>query len=157
MSIFLGWPVRPPGSHRLQPWIRPCPRYATCTAPLFRSELQLRILGLLLLNADERWTTNELARRLDATPLAVHRELHRALDAGLVAREAIGRTYIYRVVRESPLYEPLALLLERTVGVEPELRRVLEDIPGVDAAFIHGSFATKEKIRPSSERRVRAR
>ena len=39
-----------------------------------------------------------------------------ALDSGLVAREAIGRTYIYQVVRESPLFEPLELLLERTVN-----------------------------------------
>jgi predicted nucleotidyltransferase len=42
-------------------------------------------------------------------------------------------------------------LLERTVGVEAELRRALVDVPGVDAAFIHGSFAKKNKLRPTSD------
>jgi predicted nucleotidyltransferase len=124
---------------------------APATLPIFRSELQLRLLGLVLLNADRAWTTPELAERLGATSVSVHRELHRALDAGLLEREAIGRTYLYRAATHSPLHEPLHLLLERTVGVEPELRRALEDVPGVDAAFIHGSFATGTKIRPTSD------
>lgn len=123
----------------------------TAALPIFRSELQLRILGLLLLSPDRPWTTPDLAKRLDATPVTIHRELHRALDAGLLVREAIGRTYLYRAATNSPLYEPLRLLLERTVGIEVELRRALEDVPGVEAAFIHGSFAKKTKIKPSSD------
>lgn len=123
----------------------------TAVLPIFRSELQLRILGLVILRPDRTWTTSELAKRLDATSVSVHRELHRALDAGLLAREAIGKTYLYRAATDSPLYEPLRLLLERTVGIEAELRRALEDVPGVEAAFIHGSFARKTKIKPTSD------
>ncbi len=118
---------------------------------IFRSELQLRLLGLLILHPDRAWTTLELTRRLDATPVSIHRELHRALDAGLLEREAIGRTYLYRGATSSPLYEPLRLLLERTVGIEVELRRALEDVPGVEAAFIHGSFATETRLQPAGD------
>jgi predicted nucleotidyltransferase len=118
---------------------------------LFRSELQLRLLGLLLLNPQETWTASELARRLEATSVSVHRELHRGLAAGLLVREAVGRTYLYRAATDSPLYEPLRLLLERTVGVEAELRRALEGVRGVEAAFIHGSFAKQTKIKPTSD------
>jgi predicted nucleotidyltransferase len=124
---------------------------ATAALPIFRSELQLRILALMLLGPGRTWTTPELAKRLDASPVTVHRELHRALDAGLLMREAIGRTYLYRAATDSPLYEPLRLLLERTVGIEVELRSALEDVPGVEAAFIHGSFAQKTKIKPTSD------
>lgn len=109
------------------------------------------MLGLLILGPHETRTAPELARRLGATPVSIHRELHRALDAGLLVRDPIGRTYLYRAATDSPLYEPLRLLLERTVGIEPELRRALEDVPGVEAAFIHGSFAKKTKIRPTSD------
>jgi predicted nucleotidyltransferase len=119
--------------------------------PLFRSELQLRILGLVLLNPDEPWTSRELARRLGSTGVSTHRELHRALAAGLLVREPIGRTYLYRAATDSPLYEPLRLLLERTVGVETDLRRTLEDLDGVDAAFIYGSFAKNGRIKPTSD------
>lgn len=124
---------------------------STTALPIFRSELQLRVLGLTLLNPERTWTTPELATRLGATPVSVHRELHRALDAGLLEREAIGRTYLYRGATESPLYEPLRLLLERTVGIEPEIRRALEDVPGVETALIHGSFAKDAAIRPTSD------
>src|SRR5207249_5483543 len=70
---------------------------------------------------------------------------------GLLLREPIGRTFLYRAATDSPLYEPLRLLLERTVGIEVELRSALEDVPGVEAAFIHGSFAQKTKIKPTSD------
>lgn len=124
---------------------------AATALPIFRSELQLRMLGLVILNADRAWTALELASRLEATSVSVHRELHRALDAGLLEREAIGRTYLYRGATDSPLHEPLRELLERTVGIEPELRRALEEVPGIEAAFIHGSFASGTKIRPTSD------
>lgn len=118
---------------------------------LFRSELQLRMMGLLLLNPQETWTASELTKRLEATSISVHRELHRGLSAGLLVRDAVGRTYLYKAATDSPLYEPLRLLLERTVGVEPELRRALEGVRGVEAAFIHGSFAKQTKIKPTSD------
>jgi predicted nucleotidyltransferase len=109
------------------------------------------MLGLLLLNPERTWTSRELAERLGATLVSVHRELHRALGSGVITREAVGRTYIYRAAADSPLYEPLRMLLDRTVGVEVELRRALEGIPGVEAAFIHGSHARKAKLRPTSD------
>jgi predicted nucleotidyltransferase len=119
--------------------------------PIFRSELQLRLLGLLLLNSDRTWTATDLAKSLNATPVSTHRELHRALSAGLLTREPIGRTYLYRAATESPLYEPLRLLLERTVGIEAELREALDGVPGIEAAFIHGSFANGTTLRPDSD------
>ncbi len=89
--------------------------------------------------------------RLDAGGVGVHRELHRALSAGVVVREGIGRTYLYRAAIESPLYDPLRQLLERTVGVQPELAAALNDVEGVEAAFLHGSIAEATRIRPTSD------
>lgn len=119
--------------------------------PLFRSELQLRLLGLILLAPEQWWTTEELRGRLGAPAATIHRELHRALDAALVEREAIGRTFRYRAATRSPLYEPLRELLERTVGLETGLRQVLADAPGVEAAAIYGSYARGSRVRPTSD------
>jgi predicted nucleotidyltransferase len=121
------------------------------SSSLFRSDTQARLLGLLLLNPDRPWTAAELVRRLAATPVTVHRELHRALEEGIITREGIGRTFLYRAATDSPLYEPLVQLLERTVGVEAELRRVLNDVPGVDSAFIHGSSVGGAGVKPTSD------
>ena len=119
--------------------------------PIFRSELQARLLGLLLLNPEREWTAPEIAERLGATAVTAHRELHRALDGGLITRTSIGRSYLYQAAGDSPLYAPLREILERTVGVEAELRRAIERTPGVEAAFIHGSFAKGTKVRPTSD------
>jgi predicted nucleotidyltransferase len=49
------------------------------------------------------------------------------------------------------LYQPLVELLERTVGLEPALRRALANVEGVDAAFIHGSYAGGRAVKPTSD------
>jgi predicted nucleotidyltransferase len=119
--------------------------------PLFRSELQLRLLGLLLLQPQRIWTARELQEALGATPASVHRELQRALAAGILERTSVGRTFTYRAAENSPLYGALTELLERTIGIEPELRAVFEHAQGVDVAILHGSFGKGTKLRPESD------
>lgn len=122
---------------------------APAALPLFRSEMQVRLLGLLLLQPERDWTLAGLAAALAAPASSVHRELGRAEAAGLVVRDDAARPHRFRAVAESPLYEPLRLLLERTVGVEEQLRVVL-DRPDVEVALIHGSWAAGER-RPDSD------
>ena len=109
--------------------------------PLFRSDLQARVLATLLLGDGEGIATPELGRRTGAAPASLHRELRRLEDAGLIEHDRIGRTKRYRAARSSPIHAPLRQLVERTLGVEPLLRSRLERLPGVDAAAIFGSWA----------------
>jgi hypothetical protein len=88
--------------------------------PLFRSEFQVELLALLLLNPDRAWTIPQMAENLGAPISSVHRELSRAERAGIVDREDASRPHTFSAAMESPLYEPLAELLELTVGVEGE-------------------------------------
>ena len=117
--------------------------------PLFRSEMQLRLLALLLLQPERSWTLQELATDLDAPQSSVHRELSRAEDAGLLVRDATARPHRFAAVADDPMYEPLATLLKHSVGVEAELRSVL-DRPDVKAAIIYGSWARGTR-RPDSD------
>lgn len=95
----------------------------------------------MLLHPDESYAIADLARQLGVTYMAVRRELHRMLDAGIVERDALGRPGLYRASVASPLFEPLRQLIERSVGVEPLLREILERADGVEAAAIFGSWA----------------
>ena len=117
--------------------------------PLFRSELQFRLIAVLA-ESDREWTTRELADSLEASAASLHRELHRLLGAGLVARRPVGRTQLYRGASESPLYQPLCDLVTRSVGVESEIRRTLEEFPGIELGLIHGSWASG-KVQPTSD------
>lgn len=122
---------------------------APAILPLFRSEMQLRLLALLLLQPEREWTLQALADSLGAPPSSVHRELERAEAAGIVSRDATGRPHHFRAAADDPLFEPLASLLSRTVGVESELRLTLER-SDVEAAVIYGSWASGIR-RPDSD------
>jgi predicted nucleotidyltransferase len=62
-------------------------------------------------------------------------------QAGLIRHERVGRTKRYAAAAASPLYGPLRELLERTLGVEPLLRRSLDGVDGIEQAAIFGSWA----------------
>jgi predicted nucleotidyltransferase len=115
------------------------------TLPLFRSDVQARLLGRLFSDPHRRFTLAELdddtGHRHRST---LQRELARLVGAGLVERAFVGRAAVYRAATESPLYEPLRELIERTLGVESTLRDGLRALPEVEAASLVGSWARGE-------------
>jgi predicted nucleotidyltransferase len=122
---------------------------APTVLPIFRSEMQMRLLALLLLQAERQWALHELADALGAPMSSVHRELERAEAAGLIRRDSTSRPHRFQAAIDDPFYEPLATLLRRSVGVEEDLRVAL-DASGVHAAAIHGSWVTGQR-RPNSD------
>jgi predicted nucleotidyltransferase len=122
---------------------------APALLPLFRSEMQLRMLALLLLQPERNWTLQELADTLGAPQSSVHRELSRAETAGIIRRDAAARPHRFVAATDDPINEALATLLRRSVGVEEELRTALER-QGVLAAVIYGSWASGAR-RPDSD------
>jgi predicted nucleotidyltransferase len=117
--------------------------------PLFRSEMQVRLLALLLLQPERRWVLQELADALDAPQSSVHRELARAEAAGVIRRDDTSRPYRFSAATDDAAYRSLADVLRQSVGVESELRTLLNR-PDVHAAAIHGSWASGAR-RPDSD------
>jgi predicted nucleotidyltransferase len=117
--------------------------------PLFRSEMQIRLLALLILQPERSWTLSDLASTLHAPTSSVHRELRRIEAAGLLEREESARPHRFVGAQNTPLFGPLRELLQLTLGVEDELKDAL-DVPGVAAAVIHGSWAAGNR-RPDSD------
>ena len=107
------------------------------------------MLALLLLQPERSWTLQELTEALGAPQSSVHRELGRAEAAGIITREAEARPHRFRAATDDPFHEPLATLLDRSVGVEEQLRTAL-DRPDVAAAVIYGSWASGTR-RPESD------
>lgn len=111
--------------------------------------MQLRLLALLLLQPERSWTLQELTETLGAPQSSVHRELGRAEAAGIITRESEARPHRFRAATDDPFHEPLATLLDRSVGVEEQLRAAF-DRPDVAAAVIYGSWASGTR-RPDSD------
>lgn len=117
--------------------------------PIFRSEEQARLLSLLFLAPNGGRTLQQLTGG-HVSRATTERELSALVKAGILTAEPVGRTRLFKAAEDSPIYEPLRELLERTLGVEPRLREALQDIPGVQAAAIYGSWAAGE-VGPSSD------
>ncbi|CAN5492736.1 hypothetical protein BH20CHL7_BH20CHL7_08870 [soil metagenome] len=114
---------------------------APLLAPIFRSEGQARLLSVVLL--DGEYSLSDLAERANLAYATAHREVGRLLDAGLLSERRVGRTRLIRANDASPLVSPLREILVITTGPVALLREEFEQIDGIEAAFLYGSFAAR--------------
>ena len=111
--------------------------------PLFRSRGQARLLARVFLHPDERLSLNQLARELGLDPATVQREAERLEQSGILTSERIGRARVVRPNEDSPFYPELSGLVFKAFGPLPVIRERLKGLPGVDAALIYGSWASR--------------
>jgi predicted nucleotidyltransferase len=101
-----------------------------------------QILGLLLLRPDESFHVREIARVTGVPAGSLHRELKALADAGLLVRTAAGNQVRYHADRTCPIYEELAGIFRKTVGLADVLRELLQPLQKkIALAFVFGSVA----------------
>jgi len=115
---------------------------APLLAPIFRSDGQARLLAVLLLG-DIELSISDVADRAQLAYPTAHREAARLLDAGILEERKVGRIRLLRANPNSPLAAPLRDILLVSTGPVVLLAEALADIPGIEAAFLYGSFAAR--------------
>lgn len=85
------------------------------------SRTQQSVLGLLFARPEQRLSLGEIVRAARKGTGAVHRELGRLADAGLVTVLASGRSKLYRANPASPVFAELSGLMAKLSGA-PALR-----------------------------------
>src|SRR6056297_3541904 len=98
---------------------------ATRPVELLFSAYRRQILALLLLRPQERYHVREIARLTGIVPGSLHRELKLLAAAGLLLREETGNQVLYRANRACPIYEELAGIFRKTIGLADILRQAL--------------------------------
>lgn len=87
----------------------------------------------------------ELARELGWSATIVGRELKRLERAGILRSERIGSVRRYAVDADSPVASEIRSLVQKTIGVEGRVREAIVDLPGVEEAFLYGSYVSGEE------------
>jgi predicted nucleotidyltransferase len=106
--------------------------------------VQQQLLGLLFGQPTRRFQSAEIIRLAAAGTGAVHRQLQRLADSGLVLATREGNQKYYQANPRSPIFSELHGLVQKTVGVVEPLRRALTPIARrIQAAFVFGSIAKK--------------
>ncbi|MFD3703551.1 ArsR family transcriptional regulator [Nocardia sp. NPDC058658] len=117
-------------------------RVRSILAPILRNETQARLLAALLLRPDREASIAELARETGADAGNLHKEAMRLIEADILTDRRVGRARLLRR-GDSPLAKPLVDLLELGYGPKPATEHALGAIPGIEAAYIGGSWAAR--------------
>ena len=116
--------------------------------PIFRSDSQLRLLGQLYLHADREQTIAELEDVTGIPQQTVSREVNRLLHAGLLDGRRVGRLHFVKPNQASPYYPELAGLLLKALGPLAVLSERLQDVSGIEASYLFGSWARRYQGEP---------
>jgi predicted nucleotidyltransferase len=120
----------------------PARRTATSPVRLLMGDYHLRLLSLLLLRPSEDFHLREIERMTGVPVGPASRELRRFLEAGLVTRRRAGNQVRYQADRSCLVFEELAGLLRKTIGMADILRDALSPLAEkLTLAFIFGSAA----------------
>ena len=106
------------------------------------SKTQRQVLSLLFGNSDRSFYVKEIVRSAGVGVGTVQRELEKLSRVGLLTIKKIGNQKHYQANRESPIFEELKGIVQKTFGLADVLRNVLDDYrEKIKAAFIYGSVA----------------
>lgn len=115
--------------------------------PLFRSELQSKILLRVLLGGGEE-SVAELAAAVDDDPGNTAREVVRLERAGVVTSRRVGRTKLVQANRAAPFHRALVELVTVVIGPAKVLADELAVVDGIVSAEIFGSWAARYNGEP---------
>lgn len=102
-----------------------------------------RILTLLLLHADQSFHVREVARLTGTVAGTTGRELKKLAEAEVLVAQQRGNQLAYQANKHCPIFEELASILRKTVGVVDVLAAHLAPLAdAIDVAFVFGSVAS---------------
>lgn len=111
--------------------------------PLLRSEAQGEIIARIMLSPDQEQSLSQIAREAGVSVSTATREVDRLVAAGLVSERRVGTARLVQADESNPAFGPLAELLAVTYGPVVVLQRLLREVPGVDRAYLYGSYAAR--------------
>jgi len=109
---------------------------------LFASKLRVKLLDAFLSTPDASFYVRELSRKVKEDATNISRELRNLEAAGLLVSELRGNQKYYSASEDFFLYSELKAIIFKTTGVQGLLGKILQELSGIEAAFIYGSYAT---------------
>jgi len=112
---------------------------------LFSSETRIRILAHFFRNPGRSFYVRQLEQLLEIPVGQLRRELVKLESAGLFRTHREGNQKRYALDPGIPIHEELRGLFLKTAGLADLIRQALSGHPGIELAFLYGSFARGEE------------
>lgn len=110
-------------------------------AKALASPAMARLIRYYAVNPEAAPHGRALERATKLSPASLKNEMDRLMDLGLLMKERDGRLVRYRANENSPLWAHFRGLVRQLSAPKDVLPYALEEVDGVEAAFIFGSFA----------------
>lgn len=106
-----------------------------------KSKIKQSILKLLFSNQEKEFYLSELARIIETSRGNAQRELKKLEAAGIIKSEKRNNLKYYFLNKQNSLFAEWEGIVKKTVGIENELKNIIQKIDRIKYAFIFGSYA----------------
>lgn len=105
-----------------------------------KSKIRQKILKLLFANENKSFYLSEIAKITKISVGTCQRELNRLVKQGILKTEKRVTLRYYSLNKQNPLYHDFKNIVNKTIGIEFELKKEVTKIKGLKYAFIFGSY-----------------
>jgi len=107
---------------------------------IFKSKIRREIFKCLFLSNKEFYLS-EIARQVSTSVGTCQRELDRLVMSSILISQKKDNRKIYAVDKKNPFYRELKSIINKTIGIDGEIKRMIKKIPEIEYAFIFGSYS----------------
>ena len=107
---------------------------------LTKSKIRKNIILLFVYNQRKEFYLSEIARKVNTSPGTAQRELNRLMAVDFVIFCKTANLNVYKLNLKHPLLGEIESIVQKTFGVEVELRAELSKIGQIRYAFLFGSY-----------------
>lgn len=109
---------------------------AEILSELFSSKIRAAVLEQMLPRPHVGYSLTDLSRLLDLPISSLQHECYKLERIGVLKARRDGNSRRYRVNAACPVLPELTALIVTAIGAEPALRAAMENVDGLDAAFL---------------------
>jgi len=99
------------------------------------------ILNLFFKDADREYYLREIAKNLNKEPSYIQQSLNFLVKEGILQDERKGNLRFFKLNKSYPIYEEIKKIVSKTLGIEAQIKELVDNLTGAEYAFIFGSIA----------------
>ena len=108
---------------------------------LITSKTRIKLLMKFFMNPNTRAYLRELASEFGESTNSIRVELNRLSKAKLLSSESSGRTIVYHANVNHTLFNEIHSLVEKYMGVDQIIDKLVKKLGHVDSAYLIGDYA----------------
>ncbi len=116
----------------------------------FKSKITQKVLSYFFLNIDSEMYLNEITRKFDVDRANLSRKLTEWEEDGILIKTKRGNLSLYKINKKYPMLSEMKKIIQKSFGIEGELKKALKLVSGINKAYIFGSYAS-DKLRVESD------